>query len=260
MSINRFKRTILLIVLMAFVISTAFSASVAARIYRKSMISRQFWFDTPDNSEAREERLELSTWFRAVAYCLMVEWCTCVCHYSGETFILTSLFVTGAVNDTRTGTLIPCQTVRGSSIFPHTGMTSASTAVPSWGPTLVKENLFDGVHGYSFGECFAYGEFSSPSGYFTVDLKMVYPVTNVSVMVQPVTLMLTDRYLDMVVHVGNDSDYSNNPVLDTYAGPPSFASEMLSFTSSVPRYGQFVSVVELASASHGTVLCAMEIN
>ena len=223
------------------------------------MISKEFWFDTPDNSNARQERLELFTWFRAVSYCKLVTWCTCVCQYSGGTFIITDLFVTGAINDTRAGTLIQCQTVRESSIFPQTGMTSESTPQPSWGLELVKENIFDGVHGYERTECLAFGEWPNGRGYFTVDLKFIYPIRNVSVMVQPNDNQIGLRFHNVHVHVGNDSDYENNPVLDNFEGPATYISQLVSFTTSTPLHGQFVSLVELKKGLHGTYLCTMEI-
>ena len=223
------------------------------------MISKEFWFDTPGNSIARQERLELFTWFRAVSYCKLVTWCTCACQYSGGTFIITDLFVTGAINDTRAGTLIQCQTVRESSIFPQTGMTSESTPQPSWGLYLERENIFDGVHGYREPECLAFVHGPDGSGHFTVDLKFIYPIRNVSVMVQPTERRLDRRFKVVYVHVGNDSDYENNPVLDSFEGPPTYISQLVSFTSSTPLHGQFVSVVERNNDDR-TILCAMEIH
>ena len=236
------------------------SSLILNQIYRKSMISKEFWFDTPGNSNARQERLELSTWFRAVSYCKLVTWCTCACQYSGGTFIITDLFVTGAINDTRAGTLIQCQTVRESSIFPQTGMTSERTPHPSWGLELVSENIFDGVHGYERTECLFFGESTIGKQYFTVDLKLVYPIRKVTVMAQPQDNVLTERFLDVNVHVGNDSDYSNNPVLDNFKGPTTYTRQLVSFTTSTPLHGQFVSVVEEQIGAHGTYLCAMEIH
>ena len=234
------------------------SSLILNQIYRKSMISKEFWFDSPDNSNARQERLELFTWFRAVSYCKLVTWCTCVCQYSGGTFIITDLFVTGAINDTRAGTLIPCQTVRESSIFPQTGMTSESTPQPYWGLKLVKENIFDGVHGYERTECLAFEESTTKKQYFTVDLKLIHPIRKVSVMAQPQDNALAERFLNANVHVGNYSDYANNPVLDNFKGPTTYTRQHVSFTTSTPLHGQFVSVVEL-SGLRETYLCTMEI-
>ena len=92
-----------------------------------------------------------------------------------------------------------------------------------------------------------------------VDLKLIYPIRNVSVMVQPDERRLDNRFDDVNVHVGNDSDYENNPILDSFEGPPTYISQLVSFTTSTPLHGQSVSVVERKNDVYGTFLCAMEI-
>ena len=135
-------------------------------------------------------------------------------------------------------------------------MTSESTPQPSCCLELVSENIFDGVHGYREPECLAF-EGPDGGGHFTVDLKFIYPIKNVSVMVQPTELGLNNRFTFVNVHVGNYSDYENNPVLDSFVGPPTYISQLVSFTSSTPLHGQFVSVVE-RHIKDRTYLCAME--
>ena len=127
---------------------TQATAGMISKTFRKSVISKDEWFGGAGRSKANFIYQE-GTMFTMLSYCILLEWCTCICKESENTFILSDIWVTGAITDHSPGTMVDCLTARGSSLFPRPGMTMTSSPYNTiCCADLIRERLSDGVYGH----------------------------------------------------------------------------------------------------------------